>query len=182
MKKSLLLIVAAGLMAAGCNQTEKKMNETANPFFREYTTPFQVPPFNEILDDHYLPAFEKGIAMHKKEIEEIIKNPEDPDFENTIAALDRSGEQLGKVQYVFNGIRSSNTNEQLQEIAQKVAPMESGHFDDINLNPELFERVKTVYEQREHMDLTIEQKTLLNETYKNFVRGGAESIIPQIWR
>jgi peptidyl-dipeptidase Dcp len=174
MKKSLLLIVAAGLMAAGCNQTEKKMNEAANPFFREYTTPFQVPPFNEILDDHYLPAFEKGIAMHKKEIEEIIKNPEDPDFENTIAALDRSGEQLGKVQYVFDGIRSSNTNEQLQEIAQKVAPMESGHFDDINLNPELFERVKTVYEQREHMDLTIEQKTLLNETYKNFVRGGAE--------
>jgi peptidyl-dipeptidase Dcp len=174
MNKLLLLIVAASLMAAGCNQTGKKMNDTANPFFGEYTAPFQVPPFNEILDEHYLPAFEKGIAMHKKEIEEIINNPEEPDFENTIAALDRSGEQLGRVQYVFNGVLSSNTNEQLQEIAQKVAPMESGHFDDINLNPELFKRVKAVYEHCEHMDLTVEQKTLLNETYKNFVRGGAE--------
>lgn len=174
MKKILLLIVAASLMAAGCNQKGKKMNDTANPFFSEYTTPFQVPPFNKILDEHYLPAFEKGIAMHKKEIEEIINNPEEPDFENTIAALDRSGEQLGRVEYVFNGVLSSNTNEQLQEIAQKVAPMKSGHFDDINLNPELFIRVKAVYENREHMDLTVEQKTLLNETYKNFVRGGAE--------
>ena len=174
MKNILLIIAAISLMAAGCNQTGKKMNDTANPFFIEYTTPFQVPPFNEIQDEHYLPAFEKGIAMHKKEIEEIINNPEEPDFENTIAALDRSGEQLGKVQYVFNGGLSSNTNEQLQEIAQKVAPMESGHFDDINLNPDLFKRVKAVYGKRKEMDLNVEQKTLLDETYKNFVRGGAE--------
>ncbi|MEE9461935.1 MAG: M3 family metallopeptidase [Bacteroidales bacterium] len=174
MKNILLIIAATSLMAAGCNQTGKKMNDTANPFFIEYTTPFQVPPFNEIQDEHYLPAFEKGIAMHKEEIEEIINNPEKPDFENTIAALDRSGEQLGKVQYVFNGVLSSTTNEQIQEIAQKVAPMESGHFDDINLNPDLFKRVKTVYEKRKEMDLNVEQKTLLDETYKNFVRGGAE--------
>jgi peptidyl-dipeptidase Dcp len=174
MKNILLIIAATSLMAAGCNQTGKKMNDTANPFFSEYTTPFQVPPFNEIQDEHYLPAFEKGIAMHKEEIEVIINNPEEPDFENTIAALDRSGEQLGKVQYVFNGVLSSNTNEQLQEIAQKVAPMESGHFDDINLNPDLFKRVKAVYEKRKEMDLNVEQKTLLDETYKNFVRGGAE--------
>ena len=106
MKKILLLIVAASLMAAGCNQTGKKMNDTVNPFFSEYTTPFQVPPFSEILDEHYLPAFEKGIAMHKKEIEEIINNPEDPDFENTIAALDRSGAQLDKVQDVFYSVLS----------------------------------------------------------------------------
>ena len=174
MKKILLIIAAITMVAAGCNQTEKKMTDTDNPFFLEYSTPFQVPPFDEIKNEHYLPAFEKGIAMHKKEIEEIINNPEEPDFENTIAALDRSGEQLGRVQYVFNGVLASNTNEQLQEIAQKVAPMESGHFDDINLDPALFNRVKAVYEQREQMDLTIEQKTLLEETYKNFVRGGAE--------
>jgi peptidyl-dipeptidase Dcp len=174
MKKILLVIAAITMMAAGCNQTEKKMTDTDNPFFTEYSTPFQVPPFDDIIDEHYLPAFEKGIAVHKKEIEEIINNPEEPDFENTIAALDRSGEQLGKVQYVFNNVLSSNTNEQLQEIAQKVAPLESGHFDDINLDPALFKRVKTVYEHREHMDLSVEQKTLLEETYKNFVRGGAE--------
>jgi len=174
MKNILLIIAATSLMAAGCNQTGKKMNDTANPFFSEYTTPFQVPPFNEIHDEHYLPAFEKGIAMHKEEIEEIINNPEKPDFENTIAALDRSGEQLGKVQYVFDGVLSSNTNEQLQEKKKKVAPMESCHFDDINLNPDLFKRVKAVYEKRKEMDLNVEQKTLLDETYKNFVRGGAE--------
>lgn len=174
MKRILLISAATALMAAACNQTGSKMNDTGNPFFSEYTTPFQVPPFNEIRDEHYLPAFEKGIAMHKKEIEEIISNREEPNFENTIAAFDRSGSQLGKVQYVFNGILSSNTNDQLQKIAQKTAPMESGHYDDINLNPDLFKRVKAVYEKRGEMDLNPEQKKLLDETYKKFVRGGAE--------
>jgi len=167
-------MVAITLVASACNQTGKNMNDTTNPFFSEYTTPFQVPPFHQIKNEHYLPAFKKGIAMHKAEIEAIINNKEEPDFENTIAALDRSGKQLGKVRYVFNNILSSNTNEQLQEIAQEVAPLESGHFDDINLNPDLFERVKTVYEKRKELDLNVEQKTLLDETYKNFVRGGAE--------
>ena len=111
MKKLLLIIVAASFMAAGCNQTGKKMNDTVNPFFSEYTTPFQVPTFSEILDEHYLPAFEKGIAMHKKEIEEIINNPEDPDFENTIAALDRSGAQLGKVTRVAGVVSADHNHE-----------------------------------------------------------------------
>jgi peptidyl-dipeptidase Dcp len=174
MKRSFLIMVAITLMVTACNQTGKNMYDTTNPFFSDYTTPFQVPPFHQIKDEHYLPAFEKGIAIHKGEIEEIINNNEEPNFENTIVALDRSGEQLGKVRYVFNGVLSSNTNEQLQEIAQIVAPMESGHFDDINLNPELFKRVKAVYDRREELDLNVEQKTLLDETYKNFVRGGAE--------
>jgi peptidyl-dipeptidase Dcp len=174
MKRILLIIAVISLMAAGCNQTGEKMNDTANPFFSEYTTPFQVPPFNEIRDEHYLPAFEKGIAMHKGEIEEIINNPEEPDFENTIAALDRSGEQLRKVRNIFNCNTESNTNKLLQEIAQKVAPLESGHFDDINLNPDLFMRMKAVYDNRDNLDLTIEQKTLLEKKYKDFVRGGAE--------
>ena len=174
MNRTLLICAAAAFMAGACNQTGNKMNDTGNPFFSEYTTPFQVPPFHEIRDEHYLPAFEKGIAMHKKDIEEIINNREEPNFENTIAAFDRSGAQLGKVQYVFNGVLSSNTNEQLQKIAQQTAPMESGHYDDINLNPDLFKRVKAVYEKRGEMDLNPEQKKLLDETYKNFVRGGAE--------
>jgi peptidyl-dipeptidase Dcp len=168
------IILAVCLVATGCKQTSKNMSDSDNPFLREYTTPFQVPPFDEIADEHYLPAYEKGIAKHKQEIDEIIHNTEEPSFENTIAALDRSGEQLGKVQYVFNAILSANTNEHLQEIAQKVAPMESSHFDDINLNPDLFARVKAVYENRDKQDLTVEQKTLLDEMYKDFVRGGAE--------
>jgi peptidyl-dipeptidase Dcp len=174
MQRIFLIIAATSLMAAGCNQTGKNMNDTANPFLSEYTTPYRVPPFNEIQDEHYLPAFEKGISIHKEEIEQIIHNPEEPDFENTIAALDRSGEQLTKVQYVFNCNTESNTNEVLQEIAQKVAPMLSGHYDDINLNPDLFKRVKLVYDKRDKLDLTVEQKTLLDKMYKDFVRGGAE--------
>ncbi|KPL26203.1 MAG: peptidase M3, partial [Bacteroides sp. SM1_62] len=174
MKRILLIITVLCIMATGCNQTGKKMNDAANPFLSEYTTPFQVPPFNDIKDEHYLPAFERGIAIHKEEIDKIINNPEEPDFENTIAALDRSGEQLRKVRYVFNCNTESNTNELLQEIAQKVAPLESSHYDDINLNPDLFKRVKTVYEKRDNLDLTTEEKTLLEKMYKDFVRGGAE--------
>ena len=174
MKRILIIITATSLLVSACTQTGKQMSETANPFFSEYSTPFQVPPFEEIKEEHYMPAYEKGITLHREEIDNIVRNPQDPDFENTIAALDRSGEQLAKVRYVFNCNTESNTNEQLQEIAQEVAPLVSGHFDDINLNPELFKRVKRVYDNRENIDLTAEQKTLLEKTYKDFVRGGAE--------
>jgi peptidyl-dipeptidase Dcp len=174
MKSKVPIMAVVFMTAASCNPTTKNMSEKVNPFFSEYSTPFHVPPFDEIREEHYLPAYEKGIAMHKQEIEEIINNKEEPDFENTIAALDRSGKQLARVRYVFNCNTQSNTNEKLQEIAQRVAPMESSHFDDINLNPRLFKRVKAVYENRDKMDLTVEQKTLLDKTYRDFVRGGAE--------
>ncbi len=172
MKKVMPFVAVILFIAAGCSQSEKQMSE--NPFSSEYATPFQVPPFDKIENGHFLPAFEKGIEEHKAEIEAIINNPEDPSFTNTLEALDRSGAQLDRVESVFGNLLSANTNDELQKIAQTVMPMMSGHQDDISLNPELFNRVKAVYDQKDELDLNTEQMTLLEKRYKAFVRGGAE--------
>ena len=173
MRKFLPVMAAVILLAAGCNQTGNKMKDSENPFFSEYSTPFQVPPFDLIEEAHYLPAYEKGIATHKQEIMDIINNPEDPSFENTIEALDHSGVLLTNVENVFNNQRSCNTNNELDAIAEKTKPMVSAHNDDINLNPDLFKRVKAVYDQKDELGLDTEQASLLDKIYKNFVRGGA---------
>jgi peptidyl-dipeptidase Dcp len=144
-----------------------------NPFFTEYITPFGVPPFDEIENDHFMPAFEEGITLQEAEIDAIADNPEPPTFENTIAALDYSGNLLNKVSSVFYNYLSSNTSDELQAIAQDVAPMLSAHSDNISLNMELFERIQSVYEQKDLLALTEEQDMLLEETYQNFVRNGA---------
>ncbi|MFC2080606.1 M3 family metallopeptidase [Bacteroidota bacterium] len=174
MKKLMPVVAAILLMAAGCNQSENKMKDTVNPFFSEYSTPFQVPPFDLIEEVHFMPAYEKSIAMHKEEIDAIINNTEEPSFENTIEALDRSGAQLNKVESVFDNLRSANTNDELNAIAEKVAPMISGHQDDIRLNPDLFKRVKAVHETKDLLGLNPEQASLLDKVYKDFVRGGAD--------
>jgi peptidyl-dipeptidase Dcp len=160
-------------LAAGCTQTGRKMKESENPFFSEYSTPFQVPPFDRIKPEHYLPAYEKAIAEDRQEIESIIKNTEDPSFGNTIEALDRSGGMLTRVENVFGNLRDANTNDELDKIAEQVEPMVSAHRDDINLNPELFQRVKSVYDRKDELGLNTEQLSLLDKIYQNFVRGGA---------
>lgn len=144
-----------------------------NPFFTEYTTPFGVPPFDKIEVAHYKPAFEKGMEEQKKEIDAIVNNPEEPTFENTIVAFDRSGELLTKVMYAFSGQSSVNTTDEIQALEQELYPVLSAHSDDISLNPALFTRVKAVYDKQASMNLNKEQKKLLEETYKGFVRGGA---------
>lgn len=116
-----------------------------NPFMKEYETPFGVPPFAEIENEHFLPAFEEGIKQQEEKIQEIIENTEEPTFENTIEALEYSGDLLDKVSSVFYNFTSSNTSDELQKIAQEVTPMLSNHSDNINLNMDLFEKVKTVY-------------------------------------
>ena len=173
MKRILPVMAAILIMAAGCNQTGNKMKDSENPFFSEYATPFQVPPFDLIEEEHFLPAFEKGIAMEKQEIEDILNNTEDPSFENTIEALDLSGRLLDKVDNVFGNLRGANTNDELDAIAEKVEPMTSAHRDDINLNPALFERVKAIHEAKDELELSTEQASLLDRIYKRFVRGGA---------
>jgi peptidyl-dipeptidase Dcp len=172
MKKLVPIVFATLILAAGCNQTGKEMSE--NPFFSEYSTPFQVPPFDKISNDHFLPAVQKGIEEHKAEIDDIISNSEEPSFENTLEALDNSGSLLNKVESVFDNLQSANTSDELQSIAQEITPLVSGHADDIRLNPELFMRIKSVYEQKDDLNLTVEQKALLEKKYKDFVRGGAE--------
>ncbi|MFW6249009.1 MAG: M3 family metallopeptidase [Bacteroidota bacterium] len=155
-------------MIVSCTTTEED-----NPFMKEYQTPFGVPPFSEIENEHFLPAFEQGIKQQEEKIQEIIDNSEEPTFENTIESLEYSGTLLDKVSSVFYNFISSNTSDELQNIAQEVEPMLSNHRDNINLNTELFERVKTVYKEYDRRNLNEEQIKLLIETYDNFERNGA---------
>ena len=147
--------------------------ETKNPFFEKYETPFNVPDFEQINNDHFIPAFRKGMEDQMKEIEVIANNNEEPSFENTVVALEESGVLLTRVSNVFYNLLSSITNDTLQNIAKKVAPELSKHRDDILLNAHLFSRIKIVYGNMDSLELNPEQAKLLDEAYKRFVRGGA---------
>ena len=163
------------LMGA-CNMSSDKKSGTAtdaNPFLSEYTTPFGVPPFDRITLADYKPAILQGMEEQKKEVEAIVNATAAPDFENTIAALDQSGRLLSKAYTVFSGQNSANTSDEMQALSKELSPLMSAHRDDISLNPKLFARVKTVYDKRNDLNLTKEQAKLLEETYKDFVRGGA---------
>lgn len=144
-----------------------------NPLLQEFDTPYQSVPFSKIKTEHFLPAFETAIEMSKKDIEKICNNPEAPTFENTIVALELSGAQLSKISSIFFNLNSAETNEEIQNIAKQVSPMLSELSNDILLNPELFKRVKTIYEQRNKLNLNSEQLRLLDKKYKSFTRNGA---------
>jgi peptidyl-dipeptidase Dcp len=144
-----------------------------NPLLAEWTTPFGVPPFDLIKPDQFMPAFEVAMRQHTKEIDAIVKETKAPTFDNTIAALDDAGELLARVNNVFGVLTSAETNDQLQAVDAKVRPMLASHADDIFLNEALFARVKAVYERRAALKLDPEQTTLLEKTYRRFVRGGA---------
>lgn len=146
----------------------------SNPFFGEYQTPHGVPPFDKIKTAHYLPAFEEAIKRQAAEVEGIAAGAQAPDFANTIEALELSGEMLGRVRYVFFNLAEAETSPEMDEIAEKVTPMLSKHRDNILLNEQLFARISAVYAQRDSLGLSPEQKKLLENTRKNFVRGGAD--------
>lgn len=169
MKKMFLAACAAAMMC-GCSGGDTAVD---NPFFAEWDTPFGVPPFEQIKPEHYKPAFTQGMEEQKAEIEAIVNNTEDATFENTIVALDQSGALLNKVSYVFFGQTNANTNDELQAINAEISPLLTQHGDDISMNPALFARVKAVYENKDNAGLDKEQMKLLEETYKDFVRGGA---------
>jgi peptidyl-dipeptidase Dcp len=145
---------------------------STNPFFKEFRTPFHTPPFNEITYEHYLPAFEEGIRQENKEIAAIVSQKKSPTFANTIAPLERCGKLLSTVNNVFQGLLSAQSNDDMQAIARTVSPLLSKHTDDIYLNHALFERIKAVYDKRETLGLTVEQKNLVSNLYKRFTRGG----------
>ncbi len=145
-----------------------------NPLLAEWHTEFQVPPFDLIQSEDYLPAFREAMEMEKAEIQAIVDNPEAPTFENTIEALEMSGQMLTRVGRVFGAVRGAHTNDTLDETARTLAPERAAHGSDIILNPDLYARVKAVYEQRDELDLTPEQMKLLEETNKGFVRAGAD--------
>ncbi len=145
----------------------------ANPFYAPWTTPFEVPPFNQIKLEHYRPAFDEAMKRHRQEVAAICSEPAAPTFENSVEALERSGALLDRVGNVFFAMKSSMNNDEMESIAKAVAPLLSKHEDEILLNDALFQRVKVVYESRDALSLTPEQRKLLEEYYKRFVRGGA---------
>ena len=167
MKETILLMLFGTMLFTACSVQEQ------NPFFSEYQTPFGTPPFEKIKESHYLPAFTEGISQHQQEISTSVKNQESPTFQNTVEALENSGQLLTRVRAVFFNMISANTNDRMQELAKEVSPMLSQHADDILLNENLFQRIKVVYDEKDRLDLTSEQQRLLEETYKRFARNGA---------
>ena len=171
MAKIIVTGLIAVLLLSAC-KNKQKSDSMDNPFFAEFATPFGVPAFDKIKFEHYTPAFEKGMELQKKEIDAIIANKE-ANFENTIEAYDKSGEMLARVSRVFFNLLSANTDDSLQSFAKEISPALAKHGDDINLSPELFKRVKFVYDNREKTNLSADQKKLTEEIYLDFVRGGA---------
>ena len=164
MKKT-LLIAGAALALISCNMK--------NPLLTESTAPFGAPEFDKIKNEHYLPAFEQGIAEAKAEIDAIVANQEEPTFENTIEAMEYAGQTLNKVASIFYAVMEAHTDDTKQRIAEQLSPMLTEYSMYVSLNNDLFQRVKAVYEKKDELGLDKDQMTLLEDNYKGFVRGGA---------
>lgn len=181
-KKSILLGVAAFFAASlsaqdvQMKQDEKKegKKEIINPFYGDYSTPYRTVPFGEISLEDYIPAIEKGIEIEKAEIKAITDNPAEPTFENTIAAMQRSGEMLSRAVSVFYNLNSAETSPQMQQLAQRISPMLSAHSSDVMFDKALFDRIDYVYRNQEKENLTGEQKKVLRDTWKAYAEGGAK--------
>lgn len=173
MKKVLIMLLTISAFAFhGCN-SGKENGKGSNPFFSEYETPFKVPAFDKIDTTHYMPAFEEGMKLQNQEIEAIINSKDEPTFENTVLAFDKSGQLLTKVSNVFFNVNEANTNENMQAISRKINPMLSKHRDDIFMNEKLFQKIKTVYEKRNDMKLDDQQVRVVEKYYRDFERLGA---------
>ena len=165
MTKKLLVAGAALALITSCNMK--------NPLLTESSAPFGAPEFDKIKNEHYLPAFEAGIAEAKAEIDAIVANEEEPTFENTIEAMEYAGGTLNSAASVFYALMEAHTNDQMQQIAEEISPMLTEYSMYVSLNAALFERVKAVYEKRNELGLEPDQMKLLEDNYKGFVRGGA---------
>ena len=170
MNKTLLTVASAiAVTLSACNSNKMEQN----PFLADYTTQYGIPPFDQIKYEHYLPAVEKGIAEQNAEIEAIIANPATPDFENTILALDNSGQLLNKVAYVFFALSESDNTPEMQELNPKISSLLTAHSDNMGMNADLFNRIHDVYNRRDSLGLNTAQLRLLDNYYKDFVRSGA---------
>ncbi len=169
-KICLLFTIVATTMAT---QAQKSPSDTQNPLLQEYKTPYTVPPFDKIKNEHYKLAIIKGIAAHDAEISKIANNKSTATFPNTIEALENAGLLLNNVTTVFYNVNSANTNDEMQAIAKEMSPSLSAHNDNIYLNAALFAKVKSVYDNQKSLKLNPEQHKLLEETYKDFIKSGA---------
>ena len=166
MTKKLLIAGSALALICSCNTME-------NPLLKESSAPFGAPEFDKIKNEHYLPAFEAGIAEAKAEIDAIVANQEEPTFENTIEAMEVAGQTLNNVAGIFYNLMEADTNDEMQQIAEQISPMLNEYSMYVSLNPDLFQKVKAVYEKKDELGLAPDQMKLLEDNYKGFVRGGA---------
>ena len=176
MKKTLISLAMAmttTLLMGQMTPQEVAKIEAENPLVKEWNTPFQTPPFNSIKTEHYKPAMLYAIEQAKQEVNAIIVNRARPDFENTIVALERAGGLLNRISGVFFNINECMTSDQLQQIYMEIIPDLTAYGNDVSMNPLLFAKVKEVYDQRDDIALTTEQRMLLEKTYKSFIRSGA---------
>jgi len=187
MSRTVVLAAAISLALAACSGKEstpvsdtqtpaaqQPADASTNPLLSASTLPFQAPPFDKIKDSDYLPAFNEGMKQHLAEIRKIADNPEPATFDNTIEALERSGETLTRVSRIFFGLVQADTNDARQKIQEEVAPKLADHQDEINLDPKLFARIKTIYDQRQSLGLDPVQLRLVERDYQEFVRAGAQ--------
>ncbi len=188
MTRPLVLAAAIGLALAACNgqaPESKTADQTTeapaavtpaseNPLLTASTLPFQAPPFDKIKDADFMPAFEEGMKQHLAEVRKIADNPEPPTFDNTIVAMEKTGETLNRVAHVFFGLVQADTNDARQKIQEEVAPKLAAHQDEIALDPKLFARVKTIYDQRDRLNLDPVQLRLVERDYDELVRAGAQ--------
>ncbi|MEK9647924.1 MAG: dipeptidyl carboxypeptidase II, partial [Gammaproteobacteria bacterium] len=191
----LTLAGAAVILASACSDSDddqtsiedamdnlnivSSADAAANPFYTESPLPLKYPPFDQISNEHYMPAFERGMAEHLEEIAAIVNSGEDPTFENTIVALELSGQSLDRVATVFFALSSAHTNDEIDAIEVEVSPKLSAHTDSIYLDAELFARVQVIYDQRDSLGLDAESIRLVEEYHKNFVRAGARLDVEQ---
>ncbi len=180
-KSAALFVFLVPLLVSSASAAEKSRNAsqnskpmTENPLLTESALPFHLPPFDKIKDEHFTPAFEKGMADELKEVDVIAANPDKPTFENTIVALERSGQLLARVDRIFSNLNACNTNPAMLEIDKQMAPKLAEHADAIHLNTALFARIQTLYDGRDKLGLDPESKWLIERYYKDFVRAGAK--------
>ena len=174
-KKLINMIALCVITLASCTSKpeQKTEAEAPNPFLSEYTTPFQVPPFDQIKNEHYMPAFKAGMAEQQAEIDAIVNNPDTPTFKNTILPFDKSGQILDRVSNVFFNLNECLTDDEMVAIAEEVLPLLSKHGDAISMNPKLFERIDYVYQHRNEMDLDDQQIRVVEKYHQDFIRSGA---------
>ena len=172
MKHKILTMAAASLMGMAA-LTSCGNEEEQNPFLTDYTTPYEIPPFEQIKPEHYLPALRAGIEQHNAQIDSILNCTEEPTFENTILAFEESGEILTKVEMVFFALSESDSTDELVKVAEEFEPLVSQHNDEVAMNPRLFERIKYLYDRIDSLDLNTAQKRAVKDYYKSFTRNGA---------
>lgn len=169
----ILGILMVPLSSCG-NGNDNKIEMSDNVFLRpEYATPHGTFPFNEVKLEDYLPAVREAIRLHDEEIEAIVNNPEEPTFENTIVALERSGAYLSRIQYVFYNLLEAETCAEMDSLSEEISPLETEHGNNITLNADLFKRVKAVYSRKDSLNLSPEQSMLLQKTFESFEKNGA---------